>query len=208
MTTVPQSDVPLYANLRGKVGMWCLIVAESSIFSIFVVAYLYYAGKSISGPTPAQVLDVPYFASICLFSSSLTIWLAERALHRGNVKQFGLFWFITLALGVIFLFETGMEWYRPDLPRGIDDQHQPFRDDVLLAGRAARIPRHCGRDWIDDYPAVHLVWRGEAGTCGTHQRVRNVLAFCRRDLGGCAVGGVFHYAMNAGFSITECCELQ
>lgn len=110
--TVPQSDMRLSANLRGKVGMWCLIIAESSIFSIFVVAYLYYAGKSVSGPTPAQVLDVPYFASICLFSSSLTIWLSERALHRGNVKQFGLFWFLTLALGAIFLFETGMEWHR------------------------------------------------------------------------------------------------
>jgi len=98
--------------MRGKVGMWCLIIAESAIFSIFVVAYLYYAGKSPSGPTPAQVLDVPYFASICLFSSSLTILLAEKALHRGNIKQFGLFWFLTLALGVIFLLATGIEWYR------------------------------------------------------------------------------------------------
>lgn len=109
---VPQTDVPLSVNLKGKVGMWCLIVAESSIFCIFVVAYLYYAGKSVSGPTPAQVLHVPYFASICLFASSGTIMLAERALHRGNVKQFGLFWFLTLALGVLFLFETGMEWDR------------------------------------------------------------------------------------------------
>jgi cytochrome c oxidase subunit III len=109
--TVPQSDMPLSANMRGRVGMWCLIIAESTIFSIFVVAYLYYAGKSLSGPTPGQVLEVPYFASICLFSSSLTIMLAEKALHRGNVKQFGLFWFVTLALGVIFLIETGIEWY-------------------------------------------------------------------------------------------------
>ncbi len=109
---VPQADVPLSANLKGKVGMWCLITAESSIFLIFVVAYLYYAGKSISGPTPAQVLDIPYFASICLFASSGTIMLAEKALHRGNVKRFGLFWFLTLALGVIFLFKTGAEWYR------------------------------------------------------------------------------------------------
>lgn len=92
--------------------MWCLIIAESAVFSIFVVAYLYYAGKSVSGPTPAQVLEVPYFTSICLFSSSLTILLAERALHRGNVKHFGLFWFLTLALGVIFLIGTGREWYR------------------------------------------------------------------------------------------------
>ena len=83
--------MPLSANLRGKVGMWCLIIAESAIFSIFVVAYLYYAGKSLSGPTPAQVLDVPYFTSICLFSSSLTILLAEKALHRGNVKALRAF---------------------------------------------------------------------------------------------------------------------
>jgi cytochrome c oxidase subunit 3 len=73
---------------------------------------LYYAGKSISGPTPAQVLDIPVFSSICLFSSSLTILLAEKALHVGNIKRFGLFWFLTLALGVIFLEETGREWYR------------------------------------------------------------------------------------------------
>jgi cytochrome c oxidase subunit 3 len=109
---VPQSDMPLSANLRGKVGMWCLIIAESAIFSIFVVAYLYYAGKSLSGPTPAQVLDVPYLTSICLFSSSLTILLAEKALHRGKVKVFGIFWFLTIALGVIFLAGTGLEWYR------------------------------------------------------------------------------------------------
>ena len=110
--TVPQSDMPLSANLRGKVGMWCLIIAESAIFSIFVVAYLYYAGKSISGPTPAQVLNVPIFATVCLLSSSITIMLAERALHRGKIKQFGLFWFLTLALGVTFLVETGLEWDR------------------------------------------------------------------------------------------------
>ncbi len=58
---VPQSEMPLSAHMRGKVGMWCLIAAESAIFSIFVVAYLYYAGKSLSGPTPAQVLEVPIF---------------------------------------------------------------------------------------------------------------------------------------------------
>jgi cytochrome c oxidase subunit III len=110
--TVPQSEMPLSAHMRGKVGMWFLIMAESAIFSIFVVAYLYYAGKSVSGPTPAQVLDVPYFTSICLFSSSLTILLAEKALHRGNVKVFGIFWAVTIALGVIFLIGTGKEWHR------------------------------------------------------------------------------------------------
>ena len=41
---------------RGVVGMLCLILAEASIFLIFVVAYIYYAGKSLCGPTPAEVL--------------------------------------------------------------------------------------------------------------------------------------------------------
>ena len=96
---------------RGMVGMTCLVIAESAIFIIFVVAYLYYAGKSVSGPTPAQVLDVPYFTSICLFSSSLTILLAEKALHVGNVKRFGAFWLLTILLGVIFLLGTAREWH-------------------------------------------------------------------------------------------------
>jgi len=92
--------------------MWCLITAESTIFCIFVVAYLYYAGKSLSGPTPREVLHIPWFTSICLFSSSLTIVLAEKAIHRGEVKIFGLFWFLTIALGVIFLIGTAREWHR------------------------------------------------------------------------------------------------
>lgn len=110
--TVPPSEMPLAESYRGKVGMWCLITAESAIFSIFVVAYLYYAGKSVSGPTPAQVLDIPWFNSVCLFSSSLTILIAENALHHGKIRKFGLFWFLTIALGVIFLVGTGQEWYR------------------------------------------------------------------------------------------------
>jgi cytochrome c oxidase subunit 3 len=107
---VPHPEMPLSSELRGRVGMWCLIAAESAIFSIFVVAYLYYAGKSLSGPTPAQVLRVPVFNSICLFSSSFTIVMAERAIWRGKVKLFGIWWLLTIALGAIFIVGTGLEW--------------------------------------------------------------------------------------------------
>ena len=97
---------------KGHVGMYCLIVAESSIFAIFVIAYIYYIGKSLSGPTPKQVLDVPIFATVCLWSSSLTIHLAVRALERAKQAVFRLLWLLTLALGLTFLIYTGMEWYR------------------------------------------------------------------------------------------------
>jgi cytochrome c oxidase subunit 3 len=109
--TLPQSEMPLPHELRGRVGMWCLIAAESAIFSIFVVAYLYYAGKSLSGPTPREVLHVPVFNSICLFASSFTIVMAERAIERGKSRLFGIWWLITIVLGAIFILGTAREWY-------------------------------------------------------------------------------------------------
>jgi cytochrome c oxidase subunit 3/cytochrome o ubiquinol oxidase subunit 3 len=113
MATValPQSEMPLSHALRGRVGMWCLIAAESAIFSIFVVAYLYYAGKSLNGPTPREVLHVPIFNSICLFSSSFTIVMAERAIASGKTKLFSIWWLLTIVLGAIFIFGTAREWY-------------------------------------------------------------------------------------------------
>lgn len=97
---------------RGPVGIFCLIAAESAIFIIFVVAYLFYVGKSITGPMPADVLELPIFASICLLSSSVTIHLALSALRREKLARFGLWWAGTFLLGAIFLIETGREWYR------------------------------------------------------------------------------------------------
>jgi cytochrome c oxidase subunit III len=97
---------------RGKVGMACLIIAESAIFTIFVVGYLYYAGRSLSGPTPGEVLETPIFFTICLLSSSLTIHFAEKFLERGARGGFLGFWFLTIVLGGLFLFGTGQEWHR------------------------------------------------------------------------------------------------
>lgn len=96
---------------KGHVGMLCLIAAESAIFTIFVVAYIFYIGKSLSGPTPREVLELPIFASICLLSSSLTIHVANAALRKANLGAFRLWWFLTLALGSIFLIATAREWH-------------------------------------------------------------------------------------------------
>lgn len=95
---------------HGTVAMLALIVAETAIFTIFVVAYIYYIGKSISGPQPRQVLELPIFNTVCLLSSSFTIWLAERELKRGAMAAFSLWWALTLLLGAIFLGGTGLEW--------------------------------------------------------------------------------------------------
>ena len=95
---------------RGPVAMLSLIVAESAIFTIFVVAYLFYLGKSLSGPTPSQVLQIPWVNSICLLSSSATIWRSEQAIKAGLIKRFSAWWMATVVLGAIFLVGTAQEW--------------------------------------------------------------------------------------------------
>src|ERR1700743_2351463 len=86
---------------HGTVAMAALIVAETAIFSIFVVAYIYYIGKSISGPQPRQVLELPIFNTVCLLSSSFTIWLAEHALKKNEMFVFNLWWDVSFLLGAI-----------------------------------------------------------------------------------------------------------
>jgi cytochrome c oxidase subunit III len=103
-------EEPWVLPSRGQVGMLSLILAESAIFTIFVVAYLFYLGKSLSGPTPKEVLEVPIFATVCLLSSSLTIHFAVAALREAKTRAFAAWWFATLALGAIFLGATGLEW--------------------------------------------------------------------------------------------------
>ena len=90
--------------------MYCLIGAEAAIFTIFVVAYLFYIGKSLSGPKPNDVLHVPIFYTVCLLSSSFTVHAAVRKLAAGNKAAFGRFWLLTILLGGLFLFGTAREW--------------------------------------------------------------------------------------------------
>lgn len=116
MATIPLEHVEHETEWRlpsrGRVGMACLIVAESAIFTIFVVAYIYYLGRDQYGPTPRQVLELPIFNTICLLSSSLSIWLAEHAIEHGRMRKFTLWWAITLLLGSIFLGGTALEWHK------------------------------------------------------------------------------------------------
>jgi cytochrome c oxidase subunit 3 len=104
---------------RGKVGMACLIIAEAAIFTIFVVAYVFYLGKSATGPQPKDVLDFPLFISICLFASSATITFAVNALRKGSSGSFRAWWALTIALATIFLVGTGLEWKRLIVEKGL-----------------------------------------------------------------------------------------
>jgi cytochrome c oxidase subunit III len=115
----PNTAAGWHLPSRGKVAMAGLIIAESAIFTIFVVAYLFYQGKSIAGPTPQEVLETPIFYTICLLSSSLTIHFAANSLARDYRRLFLALWLLTIALGSLFLFGTAMEWHRLIYERGL-----------------------------------------------------------------------------------------
>jgi cytochrome c oxidase subunit III len=112
-STIPISaqEPPWVLPSRGVVGIACLILAESAIFIIFVVAYIYYIGKSLSGPLPAQVLELPILGTICLLSSSFTVHFAVSSLRKNNIRGCTLGLAGTVVLGAIFLMTTAREWY-------------------------------------------------------------------------------------------------
>src|SRR5215510_6780626 len=86
-----------------KVALVSLILTEATLFSIVVAAYVFYIGKSLTGPTPREVLETPIIPTICLLGSSVTIMFAERALRRENRGRFQLWWTITILLAASFI---------------------------------------------------------------------------------------------------------
>src|SRR6201984_2918135 len=118
-TSLAREPVAWSVPYRGKIAMACLIIAESAIFTIFVVAYLFYLGKSLTGPTPREVLETPLFYTICLLSSSLAIHFAAKSLEREYTRLFLGLWLLTIALGGAFLYGTAQEWHRLIVEHGL-----------------------------------------------------------------------------------------
>jgi len=110
--TLPAKSAEWALPSRRKIGVISLIVTETALFTIFAVAYLFYIGKSLTGPYPTQVLEPPILATICLLGSSVTIMLAERAFRNEANGSFRFWWLITIVLAVVFLGWTALEWRR------------------------------------------------------------------------------------------------
>ena len=97
----------------GQWGMLSFLVSEVAIFSTLIISYLFYLGKDVVGPTPAEALKLPLVlcTTACLLASSVTVHLAERTLERGDQGGFIRWWAATIVLGVLFLVGTAYEWY-------------------------------------------------------------------------------------------------
>ena len=94
-------------------GMISFLVSEVALFGTLIVTYLFYLGRDVIGPTPAEALSLGLvlWTTACLLASSGTVHVAERALGRGQRRGFLLWWLATIVLGAVFLGGTAFEWH-------------------------------------------------------------------------------------------------
>ena len=94
-------------------GMISFLVSEVALFGTLIVTYLFYLGRDVVGPTPAEALSLSLvvWTTACLLASSATVHVAERTLGRGNQLGFLRWWLATIVLGAVFLGGTAFEWH-------------------------------------------------------------------------------------------------
>ncbi|MFN7739153.1 MAG: heme-copper oxidase subunit III [Cyanobacteriota bacterium] len=99
-------------------GFVIFLASESLIFLALFVGYAVFKSSApLWLPAGVEGLEVrePLINTVVLVSSSLVIWLAERALHRQRLGEFRAWWLLTMAMGTYFVIGQAIEW-----------QHLPF----------------------------------------------------------------------------------
>ena len=175
--------------------MYCLIAAETAIFAIFVVAYIFYIGKSLTGPQPHDVLHVPIFLTICLLSSSLTIHVAVRLLRSGRVVSFALWWLLTFILGAVFLAGTFREWRHLIYDEGLTIQTNLFGTTYYSLVGLHAFHVTVGLLAIATVLDFHVPWRCENAARRARRGLVDVLALRGRGVGGGLHSGLHYRAL-------------
>jgi heme/copper-type cytochrome/quinol oxidase subunit 3 len=83
-----------------KMGFWAFIGSECLLFGSLISTYLVYQGRSVSGPTPSEILNIPVtsISTFDLLMSSLWMVLALAAVQRGDMK-WAKVWLLGVAIG-------------------------------------------------------------------------------------------------------------
>ena len=88
-----------------KMAFWAFIGSECLLFGSLISTYLVYKGRSLTGPFPHEILNIPFtsFSTFDLLMSSLLMVLALAAAQRGDRRQSRLWLAGTILFGLIFL---------------------------------------------------------------------------------------------------------
>jgi len=97
---------------RGKIMMLFFVGSEAFFFLALIISYVYYSHPGGDLSSTAKYLDIAKTTvfSVLLFTSSLTIWLAELGMRKGR-RNATLGWLAaTILLGLVFLIGQGNEY--------------------------------------------------------------------------------------------------
>jgi heme/copper-type cytochrome/quinol oxidase subunit 3 len=92
-------------------GVLCLIATEAALFSYLEFSYYYFDVQLPHSwrPEPPK-LHYALPDTIVLLASSVFVWIAERAIKRGERGKAMINLMIGFVLGVIFVGVQGLEW--------------------------------------------------------------------------------------------------
>src|SRR5262249_3978067 len=95
-----------------KMGMWIFLGSDCMFFGSLIGTYLSYKGKSLSGPLPREVFDIPLtsYSAALLLASSLFMVLALAALQQNRIKACAGWLFATAAFGAHFVLNQVYEF--------------------------------------------------------------------------------------------------
>ena len=88
-----------------KLAFWMFIGSECLLFGSLIATYVVYEGRSVTGPTTHEILNIPLtsISTFDLLMSSLAMVLALSAVQRGD-KVWSRVWLAaTATLGAAFL---------------------------------------------------------------------------------------------------------
>ena len=88
-----------------KLAMWLFLGSECLLFGALISTYVLYRGRSIEGPFPHDVFDIPYtsVSAFVLLASSLTMVLALASAQQGDKGRTRLWLLATALLGIVFV---------------------------------------------------------------------------------------------------------
>ena len=111
-----------------KLLMWLFLASDCLFFGSFIAAYLLYRDRSLVGPYPEDLFDIPFtsVSAFVLLMSSVSMVLALSAIQRGNVRGLQIWLFATAALGALFIAGQAYEF--------TEFYHEGLRLDTNLFG--------------------------------------------------------------------------
>ncbi len=97
---------------KDKMIMYMVVATEAVFFTLLILAYLYFHKSSGTGAKQTALLDPlrTFFFSLFLFSSSFTVWRAEKNVDKRNFGRGGFWLLVTILFGATFLVGQGIEW--------------------------------------------------------------------------------------------------